>query len=900
LDSTSDELKDMFRVEELFRRAKEAIAAGTRVGVDLNIKDWSQHFPGYSDGVLAEVNRLIIKYDMAEKVYAGTFNPKYMEKLKALNPAVTTGTSLHKGMDVNVVLNGFITKAKMIGASGIAFYPEQLSLDVIDEVHAAGLMVVVNIGPGLNPDYFNKVDLIYAGDAELAAYARSQASPAIAEITEKPAGQLDADEANKLFDSDDFGYGLASGVDSGAIVFKMDMPRNIADEIMKDLAANGISSRINFTSDGKKVPMDLVLSLWRDGLENSLRDLDGIKVDTKDGWKALNAKDDRGFIEWLNAIKDDISAGKGRYLRDVSKAVEAKKAVSVLQHSINSLNRRAEVAILRSRVSRQALLDRYGGDEGGALLKKKIVGGEVRLYAKNGNALIDEERDTLIFRLSKGEISVRDVIDNVRFQDFLKHVIIGATNVTFAHPLSVRGKIKAYLEKAFAGQISEGPIADLVNDAKALGVTDSVWYVDNLVHCATAAAIQPERREYREINRIGMQKIVERPSEVTTAAVKTTPVSVVEVDALAETPMPRLSKKVDHVPFETVEKIILANIKLQSEKLNFIKDTMPENLRWVTPIPEDFAKKCLHEMFTKNHVEKHPDKIYDEIFDLWQIYQAVFGAPQGAYQIAINDYKRTTAPEQGPGLLCTQVVVATIDIPGSGRKPIDDIASFGLNVLGTYKVTYNGVSLDLYQIQESGRELSATMGNRLVASYNLADVRHARSNYRRAFSIAKDKINSIHKCSSNGIPGGILPGKGIIWNYTTATGGESKISLDSLKSSYKIGGLCNERIMSKEEEEIHFDSIIKPFIYEMEKNSENMRGEQRALYEALNLFGKDIAKQVELKEGNKSAAEQLRRGVTVLRSLIATGMVSQDVYSGLARIVLKLDKGYVISKGEID
>lgn len=156
--------KAPLRIDDLFSRVDG------RLAIDLDIKDWSEEAdPGYGEKVLRATADLIDKHDIAGDIYAATFNTDYMKRFKELVPGATTGISLHKRSTAGDVLEDMILEAKRIGATGIAFYVEQLSEEIIKRVHAEGLLVVVNAGDEDVPaESYEAVDLIFAEGPQLA------------------------------------------------------------------------------------------------------------------------------------------------------------------------------------------------------------------------------------------------------------------------------------------------------------------------------------------------------------------------------------------------------------------------------------------------------------------------------------------------------------------------------------------------------------------------------------------------------------------------------------------------------------------------------------------------------------------------------------------------------------
>jgi tRNA(Arg) A34 adenosine deaminase TadA len=684
----------------------------------------------------------------------------------------------------------------------------------------------ISLEPGIvTVDTASLIEPIKARPQEL-----PQAPPAI------NAEPLTETEATNLLYSDDFGFGVYSGTDTGAIVFKMDVPGEVKEEVLRDLAANGMSTRVLFTTNGKKVPMDLILKLWRDGIIKSLNDLEKASINTTDGWAALNVRDGKAFLRWMDEASAEIDG-----LGEESQKKSARTALNKLRHSINSHNRSAEAVIIRPRISRQELLDRYGEAEGATLLVNRIIQKKIDLYnidprrGKVGRKLDNEERDEKIRQLGAGGLEVGDIIKMVAFQDFLKYVIMGDTNIADAHPSSVRGGLRVHIEAALRGKVKKGAIAELIADARRLGVEDSVWYIDTLAHCASSDVIKAEKEDYRKIGEIGTARglpsfwkllarvggLISRVANNQNALMTIALIAYIAPRLLGYHPPeyfdlalfgmtisshitlpPTKSMFLDRGDlFDGLNTVEAINERLIAEiegKRQLIRDLVPpeEAKQYLDMLPDpEFVRRCLLTMFTSDHVTKHKKDIYNEVFDVWQLYKVAANAGSGKYFGTINELERVTSND----MKCAQVIVVgsrrAITDKSRGEFITNRIAESGLNNYGYYTMFYGepgadqagNVHITVIQIYDPAKlnnfptiealkkffraplkNVGFKFGNR---KNMLVSFKSEKKALQVAIEICEAKLAGKHRCGSNGIPGGTWNARIYVYDPTYQTGG---------------------------------------------------------------------------------------------------------------------------------
>ncbi|GAJ22392.1 unnamed protein product, partial [marine sediment metagenome] len=95
---------------------------------------------------------------------------------------------------------------------------------------------------------------------------------------------------------------------------------------------------------------------------------------------------------------------------------------------------------------------------------------------------------------------------------------------------------------------------------------------------------------------------------------------------------------------------MLTRIKEEEKLINAFKDKIPEKSKEIEPISSEFAKQCFEKMFTEDHVMHNREKLYYEIFELWQLFQLAQKAKsegEKTYYITVNDKRRLIPEERG-------------------------------------------------------------------------------------------------------------------------------------------------------------------------------------------------------------------------------------------------------------
>ena len=240
--------------------------------------------------------------------------------------------------------------------------------------------------------------------------------------------------------------------DTGVIVFKMGLPEELKQRVISRLKPSGNFDIYRFTRTDNPVGMDTIVRLWGDGMIRSLNDIDETGgLDTQAAREALSRKDGAAFKRWF----DDVYAHMNDY------SPELKKLVRALRYSLECIDRGAEVVLLKARVSRDQLVAQYGGEEGLHLLKSKL-GSDVDYKT-------------------------------IPFQNFLKYVIVGATDLEDAHPDSLRGGvIKPALEPS-------GELSEFVQLAQDYDVSDKQSVIANGIHCVDSQSLNDEKEAYISI-----------------------------------------------------------------------------------------------------------------------------------------------------------------------------------------------------------------------------------------------------------------------------------------------------------------------------------------------------------------------------------------------------------------
>jgi len=153
--------------------------------------------------------------------------------------------------------------------------------------------------------------------------------------------EISADEARAILESNDFGR-----VNTGAIVFKPDLPEETRLAVIKKLQAMSIDTN-RFARLVGPVNMYIVLQLWSDGFERSLEEIGKAGIDISMGrtWLEKGKSDPakaEAFQRWVRSIYRDMEKNPGLYKEDTVKAIR------FLAYAIECLNGGAEVVVLRS------------------------------------------------------------------------------------------------------------------------------------------------------------------------------------------------------------------------------------------------------------------------------------------------------------------------------------------------------------------------------------------------------------------------------------------------------------------------------------------------------------------------------------------------------------------------
>ena len=445
-----------------------------KAAINLDIKTWSdkvtQDVKFYRDEVLNRISSVIEDHKLARSVYVSSFYPEYISKLREMGVKVPMGTALHKRVASEKDKRHAIDEATSIGVDGIAFYPHHLNQEVIDEVKAADKIIVVYEGENLTDELRNQVDIVTISNADIKQQLGYEAK------------KLEEEEAQSIFDDiENFGV-----EDTGVIMFKMGVEPEVREQVRETLHASGISTYRNFHTTDGSISMNVILHLWGGAALRSLEDMEkaaekeGIQIEgIEEARKFAEGKDGEKFRQWFDSIKDKYNAYK-----------DIKNKIQVLAYSLETLQNGVEVVILKSRVSRQQLVKTY--DSTMTLLTKKIVDGEVNL----DNLETEAEKQALINEIKQNpnKVKTSDILDAVKFQDLVKHVVVGATDLTDAHPDTLRGKtIRPEVMN------EDGILSRFVTRAAELGVPGAVSFIANGIHCASYDDLALERDIYESV-----------------------------------------------------------------------------------------------------------------------------------------------------------------------------------------------------------------------------------------------------------------------------------------------------------------------------------------------------------------------------------------------------------------
>ena len=348
--------------------------------------------------------------------------------------------------------------------------------------------------------------------------------------------------------------------------------------------------------------------------------------------------------------------------------------------------------------------------------------------------------------------------------------------------------------------------------------------------------------------------------------------------------------------FDAVNRALIAEAQERAALIDAYRDVLPEDARDIQPVPQEFVERCAREMFTQNHVVKHKEALEKEIFELWQLYLLASKADAGTYPyyVGVNEKRRITS-RNAP---CTQVVVASPDRVGAEEGAIRRIAELGIDKLGTYSATYDGVFIALYQLQKDRKELSAANIGELFRPFHVVDVEGVSAIYRQAHAKATELLNGVHRCDSNGIPGGIWDG--VVWVYS----GEN-LHMDGIRSKYSIDSRNDEKC-----EKMHVKSIFKPYLYDLKKTIAALREEDKRTRDFLQNTMLPIAesayKKIVIGQGRPNAATQLFESYIMMQGYFkaaargAIGVKDTSLNNRFVRFMLALDRGYGVEANEVE
>ncbi|MFQ5952261.1 MAG: putative PEP-binding protein [Candidatus Omnitrophota bacterium] len=348
--------------------------------------------------------------------------------------------------------------------------------------------------------------------------------------------------------------------------------------------------------------------------------------------------------------------------------------------------------------------------------------------------------------------------------------------------------------------------------------------------------------------------------------------------------------------FEEVEQRLLERIKREKRLIDSFRGELPEELRDINTVPVEFVKECLNDMFTREHVVHHGERLYDEIFELWQLFGAAKDLKEvgeNIYYLALNDRMRETSRDG----FCTQIIIATPDRLGSEAQIIDKIGDAGIEMIKTFHLIREGVALSLYQLQSAPGSHRALLEEQLSsmlqvfrddAEFEIADTSDKKQDLQRAIESSMQILNNPRKCVSNGNPGGVSDA--LIFNYSAAEEGE--ISVDGTKVQY---GIDEENAGL---ERIHFESVVEPMRYRQQRNIER-GGNTAVIAEGFASLLNGLSKFVKIEPGRDSAAVQMKRVYEMLSHLGGEdeGTSVRNMFAHAYRV---LGKGFRISEAEVE
>jgi len=385
----------------------------------------------------------------------------------------------------------------------------------------------------------------------------------------------------------------------------------------------------------------------------------------------------------------------------------------------------------------------------------------------------------------------------------------------------------------------------------------------------------------------------------------------------------RRLKEADTV--QAVQEALLDKIRYEEMLINSFKEDLPKELGYVRPVSADFAEACFNEMFSDDHKLQHRLKLYDEIFDLWHIFLEAKATKEKrepslknaqTYFVIVNDADRAVAKkDEATGEYaiegdCTQVLFATSDRKGSEKNITTKMDTFYYRRWDCV-ANFKDIALSLYQLQqsdESKEALSNDSRDKLLASYGadgenkfvVIDSENTRRDFQRALAVCDEKLPGIHKCGSNGVPGGIWDG--IMFNYTDA----EEIYLEQAMNarSYKIGRWWH----TVGEERIHAESIIMPYIYDYaRKEALAQRRDLRTEYNERKNIAREAYEGITFEKGSMSAASQIAEQAAVYSRIADNTRKAGRSWEApafmakwMTRVAAILGKGYKIEETEVD
>ncbi|MFH1552265.1 MAG: putative PEP-binding protein [Candidatus Omnitrophota bacterium] len=354
-----------------------------------------------------------------------------------------------------------------------------------------------------------------------------------------------------------------------------------------------------------------------------------------------------------------------------------------------------------------------------------------------------------------------------------------------------------------------------------------------------------------------------------------------------------------------IEEIILEKIKRDRALFDAYKSTLPEDLRGAEPVTVDFARRCFREMFPDDYKVQHKNKLYEDIFDLWLIYQAAKQAPAKGKKrdlVVINDPSR----QNRDGGAHTQIIVAQ-----TGR--VRTVLRLGkkLHCKNEYRLLLQdeGMTIVLYQIQKSlrtARALSPYDQTAVLREFRRQESVQDFTGKKRDFAeritaLCQKVLEGRQRCGTNGVPGGMWNVYPFIINPAKE---EGEFRLDEhLVYEINEGNIAQEKI--------HLDSVVKPLIYHYEKKNRD-RDEKKnrgkdidrkilKLNDTLLMILTEVPEHIKIEAGNPSVASQAKKN---LAPYLSIRMMGEDkgvsIHNLVRHVIRSTNKGYQITDGDIE